>query len=164
MYRQFTIQQFYVLLYQAFTFTQRAYLFKLVIPTTNTVSRWALNVETKTKRALHSSRRLSFNEITNSKNLVLHSSHFALNWHCCTAALGERSSGGIWTLRTSSFKCFVDHLHTLYSSGNIDVRNWVHLFESRCILLEDLCTTGIGLYYKKMTTAGGKLQYEWMSE
>ena len=38
-----------------------------------------LNVETKTKRALHSSRRLSFNELTNAKNLVLHSSHCALN-------------------------------------------------------------------------------------
>ena len=55
----------------AFAFTQTAYLLKLVIPTTN--------VETKTKRTLHSSRRLSFNELTNTKNLVLHSSHFALN-------------------------------------------------------------------------------------
>jgi len=55
----------------AFGFKQTAYLLKLVIPTTN--------VETKTKRALHSSRRLSFNELTNAKNLVLHSSHFALN-------------------------------------------------------------------------------------
>jgi len=35
---------------------------------------------------------------------------------------------------TSSFKCYVDHSHTMYSSGNIDVRNWVHLFESRCII------------------------------
>ena len=55
----------------AFAFTQRAYLLKLVIPTTS--------VETKTKRTLHSSRRFSFNELTNTKNLVLHSSHFALN-------------------------------------------------------------------------------------
>ena len=46
---------------------------------------WRLNVETKTKRTLHSSRLLSFNELTNAKNLVLHSSHFALNWRCCTA-------------------------------------------------------------------------------
>jgi len=30
------------------------------------------------------SRRLSFNKLTNTKNLVLHSSHFALNWCCCT--------------------------------------------------------------------------------
>jgi hypothetical protein len=51
--------------------------------------------------------------------------------HSC--ALRERSSGGILKFRTSSFKCYVDHSHTLYSSGNIDVRNWVHLFESRCI-------------------------------
>jgi len=51
--------------------------------------------------------------------------------HVC--ALGERSSGGIWKFRTSSFKCYIDHSHTVYSSGNIDVRNWVHLFESRCI-------------------------------
>jgi len=25
------------------------------------------------------------NELTNAKNLVLHSSHLALNWSCCTA-------------------------------------------------------------------------------
>jgi len=54
-----------------FAFTQTAYLLKLVIPTTN--------VETKTKRTLHNSRRLSFYELTNAKFLVLHSSHFALN-------------------------------------------------------------------------------------
>ena len=53
--------------------------------------------------------------------------------HGC--ALGERSSGGIWKFRTSSFKCYVDHSHTMYNSGNIDVRNWVHLFESRCVSL-----------------------------
>jgi len=54
---------------------------KLVIPTTNALPRCRLNVETKTKRKLHSSRRLRFtcNELTNAKNLVLHSSHFALN-------------------------------------------------------------------------------------
>ena len=33
-----------------------------------------VNVETKMKCTLHS----SFNELTNAKNLVLHSSHFAL--------------------------------------------------------------------------------------
>jgi len=69
----------------AFAFTQTAYLLKLVIPTTNALPRWGLNVETKTKRTLHSSRRLSFNELTNARNLVLHSSHFALNGRCCTA-------------------------------------------------------------------------------
>ena len=63
----------------AFAFTQTAYLLKLVIPTTNALPRWRLNVETKRKRTLYSSRRLSFNELTNAKNLVLHSSHFALN-------------------------------------------------------------------------------------
>jgi len=40
---------------------------------------WRLTVETKTKRTLHSSRRLSFNELTKAKNIVLHSSHYALN-------------------------------------------------------------------------------------
>jgi len=70
---------------EAFAFTQTTYLLKLVIPTTNAVPRWRLNVETKTKRTLHSSRRLRFNELMNTKNLVLHSSHFALNWRCCTA-------------------------------------------------------------------------------
>jgi len=70
----------------AFAFTQTAYLLKLVMPTTNTLPRWRLNVETKTKSTLHSSRRHSFNELTNAKkNLVLHSNHFALNWRCCTA-------------------------------------------------------------------------------
>jgi len=38
-----------------------------------------MNVETKKKRTLHSSRRLSFSELTNAKNLVLRGSHFALN-------------------------------------------------------------------------------------
>ena len=109
----------------AFAFTQTAYLLKLVIQTTNALTRWRLNVETKTKRTLYNSRRLSFNELTKAKNLVLHSSHFALCWRCCTA-LGERSSGGIWKFRTSSFKCYVDHSHIMYSSGNIDVRNSVH--------------------------------------
>jgi hypothetical protein len=51
--------------------------------------------------------------------------------HGC--GLGERSSGGIWKFKTSSFKCYVDHSHTMYSSGNIDVWNWAQLFESSCI-------------------------------
>ena len=46
--------------------------------------RWRLNVETKTKRTLYSSRRFSFNELKNAKHLELHSSHFAFNWRCCT--------------------------------------------------------------------------------
>ena len=51
----------------AFAFTQTAYLLKLVIPMTNALPHWRLNVETKTKRTLHSSRRLSFNELKNVK-------------------------------------------------------------------------------------------------
>ena len=47
--------------------------------------------------------------------------------HSC--ALGKRSSDGIWKFRTSSFKCYVDHSHTMYISGIIDVQNWVNLFE-----------------------------------
>ena len=74
------------------------------------------------------------NSRTNAKNRVLHSSYFAVNWRCCTAVgLGERSRGGVWKFRTFSFKYYVDHSHTVYSSGNIDLRNWVHLFESPCI-------------------------------
>jgi hypothetical protein len=53
--------------------------------------------------------------------------------HGC--ALSEHSSGGIWKFMTSSFKYYADHSHTMYSSGNIDVRNWVHLFESCCTFL-----------------------------
>ena len=60
-------------------YTDSPYLLRLVIPTTNALPRWRLNVETKTKRALYSSRRISFNELTNAKNRVLHSSHFAVN-------------------------------------------------------------------------------------
>ena len=57
---------------------------------------FSVNVETKTKRTLHSSWRLSFNELTNAKKVL-----------CCIAAilsqltllygcaLDERSSGGI---------------------------------------------------------------------
>ena len=44
--------------------TQTAYLLKLVIPTTNALPRWRLNVETKTKRTLHSSRRLTLSSRT----------------------------------------------------------------------------------------------------
>ena len=59
-----------------FAFTQTAYLLKLVNPTTNALPRWRLNVETKTKRTLHSSRRLSFNEPTNAKKIL-----------CCIVAI-----------------------------------------------------------------------------
>jgi len=48
-------------------------------------------------------------------------------------ALGD-CSGDIWNYRASSFKCYVDRSHNFYISGNIDVQNWVHLFESRSIL------------------------------
>ena len=44
-------------------------------------------------------------------------------------------SGSIWKFRISSFKCYVDHPHTMYSSGSIYVRNWVHLLESQNSLL-----------------------------
>jgi len=52
--------------------------------------------------------------------------------HGC--ALSECSSGDTWKFRTSSFKCYVDRSHTMYSSGNIDIQKWVHLFESCCIM------------------------------
>jgi len=80
--RQYVNVVFYVIIVQRDSkrWTQTAYLLNLVIPTTNALPRWMLNVETKTKRMLHSSRWLSFNEFMNAKNLVLHSNHFALNW------------------------------------------------------------------------------------
>ena len=68
----------------AFAFTQTAYLLKLVIPTTNFLSRWRLNVETKTKRTLHSSRRLSFNEPKNAKFL------------CCIVAILLSTDTAAW--------------------------------------------------------------------
>ena len=69
--------------------TQTAYLLKLVIPTTNALPRWRLNVETKTKRTLHSSRRLSFNELTNAKIL------------CCIVAilLSTDAAARLWARR-----------------------------------------------------------------
>jgi len=50
---------------------------------------WRLNVETKTKRSLHSSRRLSFNKLTNPKYL------------CCTVAilLSTDAAAGFFTRR-----------------------------------------------------------------
>ena len=62
----------------AFAFKQTAYLLKLVIPTTNSLPRWRLNVETKTKRTLHSSHRLSFNELT--KAILLSTEAAARLW------------------------------------------------------------------------------------
>jgi len=68
-----------------FAFTQTAYLLKLVIPTTNVLPRWRLNVETKTKRTLHSSRRLSFNELTNAKKIL-----------CCIVAILLSTDATAW--------------------------------------------------------------------
>ena len=143
-------------------------LFAQIGPTTNALPRWRLNVETKTKRTLYSSLRLSFNELTNAKNLGLHSSHFALNWRCCTA-LGERSSGGIWKFRASSFRFYVDHSHTMYSSGNTDVRNWVQ--KNKCTLIKyfimcrySTCYAAffrVSLYYKQYTNNRTKWIISW---
>jgi len=49
----------------------------------------------------------------------------------CT--VGETSSDSIWKHMISSFQWYVGHSYNVFSSGNIGVRNWVHLFESRCI-------------------------------
>jgi len=130
----------------AFAFTQTAYLLKLVIPVTNALPRWRLNVETKTKRTLRSSRRLSFNEL-DAKNYRLHSSHFCSQLtllHGC--ALDERSSGGNWKFRISSFKCYVDHSHTVYSSGNtkgklVPLQAWSGPEGSRKLRFSDFVTT-----------------------
>ena len=69
---------------RSFAFTQTAYLLKLVIPTTNALPRWRLNVETKTKRTLHSSRQLSFNELTNTKIM------------CCIVAILLSTDAAAW--------------------------------------------------------------------
>ena len=47
----------------------------------------SLEVECWNEDRTHAAQQsqLSFNELMNAKNLVLHSSHFALNWRCCTA-------------------------------------------------------------------------------
>jgi len=104
-----------------------------MIPTTNALLRWRLNVEMKTKLTLRSSRQLSFNELTNAKILscivtILFQLTLLHSWE-----LDGRFSDGIWKRRILSFKCFVDHSHTMYSSEIIYVRNWVHLFKSLCI-------------------------------
>ena len=65
---------------------RQPYLLKLVIPTTNALPRWRLIVEKKTKRTLYSSRRFSFNELTNAKKILLCMVDILLpNWRCCTA-------------------------------------------------------------------------------
>jgi hypothetical protein len=70
---------------RAFAFKQTSLLLKLVIRMTNALS-WRLNVEeTKMKRMLQSSFRLSFNELMNAKNLLLCSSHLTVNRRCCMA-------------------------------------------------------------------------------
>jgi hypothetical protein len=68
----------------AFAFTKTSYLLKLVIPTTSTLPRWMLNVETKKKRTLHSSHRLIFNELTNAKIL------------CCIVAILLSTEAAAW--------------------------------------------------------------------
>ena len=73
--------------------------------------------------------------LLNANNLVLHSSHFALKRRCSTAVDYASALALVFENSTSSFKCYVDHSYTIYSSGNTDVQNWVHLFESRCILV-----------------------------
>jgi len=67
-----------------------------VIPTTNDLPRLRLNVETKTKRTLHSSRQLSFNELKNAKKSCAAYYPFCSQLtllHGC--AVDERSGGGI---------------------------------------------------------------------
>ena len=80
--------------------------------------------------------------------------------HGC--ALGERSSSGIWKFRTSSFKCYVDHSHTMHSSGNIDVQNWVHLFESPCIC-RHTATAHFSHLTNKVLTACFNYHLHWSS-
>ena len=101
----------------AFAFTQTAYLLNLVIPTTNALPRWW--VEFWSEDETHTAQQLPNQfELMNAKNLALHSSHFALNLMLLHGwALDKCSCVGIWT---SSFKCYVDHSHNIYSSGNID--------------------------------------------
>ena len=48
--------------------------------------------------------------------------------HGC--ALGERSSGGVCKFRTSSFKFYLNHSHTMYSWRMYEIE---YLFESPCI-------------------------------
>ena len=47
----------------------------------------SLEVECWKEEEMHRARQSAtqINELTNAENLVLHSSHFALNWRCCTA-------------------------------------------------------------------------------
>jgi hypothetical protein len=63
-------------------------------------------------------RRLSFNELTNAKKekKIL----------CCILAIlisTDALAVAFKNFRTSSFKYYVDHSHTMCSSGNTDVKN-----------------------------------------
>jgi hypothetical protein len=78
--------------------------------------------EDETHAAHHSPTQV---ELTNECKILVHSrSHFALNWHRCTAVRYASVLAVVFKkFRTSSFKWYLVHSHTLYSSGNIDVRN-----------------------------------------
>jgi len=86
-------------------------------------SREAASVECKMATMQHKSFCVREFIKTGSQVVLLHG-----------CALGERSSGGIWKFRTFSFKCYVDHSHTMFSSGNIDVRIWVQLLNRSVFL------------------------------
>jgi len=90
-------------------------------PAAGVTSRWQLN-------SFHTRRRSCVSEFTAVVMWFFRSSKVV-------GGDGTQTAGSIWKFRTSSFKCYVDHSHTMYSSGNIDIRKWVHLFESRCIYI-----------------------------
>ena len=94
----------------------------------------------KRRRTLHSSRRLCFNELTNAKMLVLHSSHFALNWRCCTAvhqasalAVKFKNLGPPLSNVTQiiHMPCILQEIQT-YKIESIFFNHAVFLFHVRC--------------------------------
>jgi hypothetical protein len=68
-------------------------------------------------------------------------------------AVSVRQSNKILRLIIASswvfYLSYVDHSHTMYSSGNIDVWNWVHLFEF-CVCV-CVCVCG-GIFVKYAAT------------
>jgi hypothetical protein len=78
----------------------------------------------RAKWLLYSTRSFAFVSSLKLSRRLLCSVHFVFVSTFCD---------GIWKFRTS-FICYVDHPHTMYSSGNTDVRNWVHLLNHAVFL------------------------------
>jgi len=87
---------------------------ELVIPTTNALPRWRLNVERKTKRTLHSSRRLSFNELTNAKKILCCIVAILLSTDAAARLMPQSLQPSYFIRRIISSKCILAPYRTIH--------------------------------------------------